>query len=234
MNASTIFCDGSSIGNPGPGGWGAVISSLKGKEKSVEEVGGFDPETTNNRMELTAAMEALKKVKEGEATLIKTDSRYVINGITKWVYGWERNEWKTMQKKDVLNKDLWQALMKVTLKLDVTWEHVRGHVGVSLNERADQIANGYARKEKVTLFKGSESDHAEFLKGMPKARVVSSSSKNRGKAYSYVSLVDGIVRIHQTWAECEKHVKGRKAKYKKALSKEDEAALKLAWRNSNF
>lgn len=231
MHMIEIFCDGSAIGNPGPGGWGAVIQvSKEGKERSIEELGGFETHTTNNRMELTATIEALKHVRDALPVTIKTDSQYVINGATKWVFGWEKNGWQTSQKTDVINKDLWQALVAVMRKHNVTWEHVRGHVGVLLNERVDVIANGFARKEKVTLFKGSEDKYTEFLKTMPKARKVASSTSKKGKAYSYVSLVKGVVKTHATWAECEARVKGEKAKYKKAFSKEEEGALIREWR----
>ncbi|MCF7815946.1 MAG: ribonuclease HI [Candidatus Pacebacteria bacterium] len=228
MKTVIIYCDGSSIGNPGPGGWGAVVLYESGK--NIEELGGYVKGTTNNRMELTAAIEALNKLKEKKAATIKTDSMYVINGITKWVFGWEKNGWQSSQKKEVLNKDLWQELMKVSEKHTVTWEHVRGHEGVTFNERADMIANGYARKEVVKLFVGSEDKYKEFLKDMPKARVVSSSSSSKkGKTYSYVSLVEGKVEVHKAWAECEKRVKGKKAKYKKVFSTDEEKALIELW-----
>ena len=229
MKEATIYCDGSAIGNPGPGGWGAVISHT-GKEKTIEEHGGFMAHTTNNRMELTAATEGLTHLKEESKVTVKTDSQYVINGVTKWVFGWEKNGWMTTQKKEVLNKDLWEALLKASRKHTVTWEHVRAHVGVTLNERVDMIANGFARKEEVKLFKGEEKAYTEFLKSMPKARAVSSSSSKKGKAYSYVALVEGTVMTHSTWGECEKSVKGKKAKYKKVFSKEEEATLIALWR----
>ncbi len=225
-----IYGDGSAIGNPGPGGWGAVLHVSKdGMEKRVEELGGFAQHTTNNRMELTAVIEALKQVRDALPVTIKTDSQYVINGATKWVFGWEKNGWQTSQRTDVINKDLWQALVTVMRKHKVTWEHVRGHMGVALNERVDVIANGYARKEKVTLYKGSEDKYAEFLKTMPKPRKVAASSSKKGKAYSYVSVVNGDVKTHTTWIECEARVKGKKAKYKKVFSKEEESILFKEW-----
>jgi ribonuclease HI len=228
MQTVTIYCDGSAIGNPGPGGWGAVVSH--GKE--VFELGGFHEHTTNNRMELTAPTEALKKLKEKSHVTIKTDSRYVMNGITKWVHGWEKNGWQTKAKADVLNKDLWQRLVKVSEKHEITWEHVRAHVGIAGNERVDMIANGFARREEVKLFKGSEKEYKEFLKGMPKARVVSKSkskSKKTGPAYSYVSVLDGKVMTHKTWAECEKRVKGKPAKFRKVFSASGEKELIAEW-----
>lgn len=225
MHNITIYCDGSSIGNPGPGGWGAVVSN----GEKVKEFGGFDAHTTNNRMELTAAIDSLKSLRGESKVTLHTDSKYVINGITKWVFGWAKNGWETKEKKEVLNKELWQALLDATKKHTVTWVHVRGHEGVALNERADMIANGYARKEEVKLFAGTETEYTEFLKGMPKARVVKSSASKKGKAYSYVSVVDGKVMIHKTWGECEARVKGKKAKFKKVFSKDEESELKREW-----
>jgi ribonuclease HI len=227
MHTVTIYCDGSSIGNPGPGGWGAVVSD-GGK---VKEMGGFDTKTTNNRMELTAAIESLSKLSKASTVTLHTDSRYVINGITKWVKGWVKNGWQTKEKKDVLNKDLWQELEKVSAKHEVSFLHVRGHSGIDMNERADMIANGYARKEHVKLFVGTEHEYKEFLKGMPKARVVSKSksAKKTGPAYSYVSVIDGKVLTHKTWGECEGRVKGKKAKFKKVFSRDEEVKLKREW-----
>lgn len=227
MQHTSIFADGSSIGNPGPGGWGVSII----KEGMVEEHGGFHKETTNNRMELTAAIEALKRVDEGVQVTIHTDSQYVINGITKWVFGWEKNGWLTKEKKDVLNKDLWQKLSRVSRTRQVTWEHVRGHSGIPENERVDQIANGLARKERVKRFMGSEHEYREFLKTMPKPRTASLSKKSKksGPAYAYVSLLDGRVLSHKTWAECEKRVKGKPAKYKKVFSVAEERELIAEW-----
>lgn len=228
MQNVIIYCDGSSIGNPGPGGWGAVISD----GTKVRELGGYDAKTTNNRMELMAAIEALRSLRRDSQGTIHTDSSYVINGITKWVKGWQKNGWQTKEKHDVLNKELWQALAKVTEKHEVTWVHVRGHAGVTLNERVDMIANGYARKEDVKPFSGTEKAYTEFLKGLPKARTVSKSvskSKKTGPAYSYVSLFEGKVLTHKTWVECEKRVKGKSAKYKKVSSKEEEMKLMHEW-----
>ncbi len=228
MHTATIYCDGSSIGNPGPGGWGATVSY----GEKVIELGGFDAHTTNNRMELTAAMESLRALHGKRKVLIHTDSQYVINGITKWVFGWEKNDWQTKEKKDVLNKDLWQELVAVSRKHEITWQHVRGHEGVLLNERVDVIANGFARKENVTLFVGVEKAYETFLEGMPKARKVTSTSskKRKGVAYSYVSLIEGKTTIYKTWDACEKAVKGKKAKYKKVFSNDEETALIQEWR----
>lgn len=228
MKQATAYADGSAIGNPGPGGWGVVIIT----ENDVHELGGKETHTTNNRMELTAAIEALKKIKRRGNVIVKTDSRYVINGITKWVHGWEKNGWQTKEKKEVLNKDLWQELVREVRVRDVEWEHVRGHAGIAGNERVDAIANGCARNEHVKLFKGDKNEYREFLKEMPKPHVVSKSpskSRKTGPAYSYVSLLEGNVLTHKTWAECETRVKGKNAKYKKVFSADEERALMKLW-----
>jgi ribonuclease HI len=225
MKQIHVYCDGSSIGNPGAGGWGSVVAD----GARVKEIGGYEAHTTNNKMELTAGIEALKIIHTRAHVLVHTDSQYVINGITKWVFGWQKNEWKTKEKKEVLNKELWQALVEASQKHEVEWKHVKGHSGVELNERADVIANGFARKEETKLYDGSLAKYKEFLKDMPKPRVVSSASSKKGKAYSYVSLVDGAVSTHTTWAECEKRVKGKSAKYKKAFSEKEEADLISLW-----
>ncbi len=227
MKEITIYCDGSSIGNPGPGGWGAVIAD----HARVKEIGGSDAHTTNNKMELTAAIEALRNLKSRSKVTIHTDSRYVINGITKWVFGWEKKGWQTLGKTDVLNKELWQELMRVSSKHDVTWKHVKGHSGVLLNERVDQIANGFARGGSMELYYGSLAKYQQVLDNMPKPRTGTTpkKKKNQGKAYSYVSVIDGKVLTHETWGECEKRVKGRSAKFKKVFSREEESALKREW-----
>lgn len=229
MKEITIYCDGSSIGNPGPGGWGAAILIFQNRGgRTVQEIGGAEKHTTNNRMELTAVIESLKKISENSEVTIKTDSQYVINGITKWVYGWQKNGWKTAQKEDVLNKDLWQELMKLSGNSEVSFEHVKGHSGNAMNERADIIANGFARGEKIKLYAGDERGYKEYLETMPKVRAVSGKS---GKAYSYVSLVDGKVLKHKTWGECEMRVRGQKAKFKKVFNAEEETELIKSWKS---
>jgi ribonuclease HI len=131
-----IFTDGACKGNPGPGGWGAILRS-GGKE--CELSGGESP-TTNNRMELMAAIEALKALKKPCHVQLWTDSVYVRDGITKWIHGWRRNGWKTSDKKPVKNAELWQALIDASAPHRVDWHWVKGHAGHPENERADQLA----------------------------------------------------------------------------------------------
>jgi ribonuclease HI len=132
-----IFTDGSCKGNPGPGGWG-VLMRWNGHEK---ELFGGEPETTNNRMELRAVIEALTAVKRGHAIRLHTDSQYVHNGIRTWIHDWKRRGWKTADKKPVKNIDLWQRLDELAAGHDIEWIWVRGHAGHEGNERADQLAN---------------------------------------------------------------------------------------------
>jgi ribonuclease HI len=131
-----IFTDGACSGNPGPGGWGAI---LRYNDK-VRELSGGEADTTNNRMELTAAIEALAALKEPCAVDLYTDSNYVRDGISGWIVGWKRNGWRTADKKPVKNAELWQALDSARERHDVTWHWVRGHAGHPENERADELA----------------------------------------------------------------------------------------------
>lgn len=133
-----IFTDGACSGNPGPGGWGALLR-FRGVEKELS--GGENP-TTNNRMELMAAIEALKALKRPARVRLWTDSVYVRDGITKWVHGWKRSGWKTADKKPVKNVDLWQALLAAAEPHEIDWRWIKGHAGHAENERADALARG--------------------------------------------------------------------------------------------
>jgi ribonuclease HI len=229
-----IFTDGASRGNPGKGGWGAIIL----QEDVVIEIGGKEENTTNNRMEMTSAIEALKNVEGDENIELFTDSAYLLNGATKWIYGWQKNNWQTKTKdparlgsesvsgRDVLNKDLWMELLEVIEDKEIEWKRISGHSGVPANERCDIIATSFAGGKPIKLFHGKV---GEYRVDLSVTRVESGKSKveskNRKKmaTYSYVSLVDGKIKVHKTWAECESRVKGKSgAKYKKSVSEEDE------------
>ena len=132
-----IYTDGACSGNPGPGGWGAIIKQADG---STLELNGGEKSTTNNQMELTAAIVALKKIPEGSTVKIYTDSQYVKNGITVWIKGWLKNGWKNSQKQAVKNKELWIELLDISQKHQIEWCWVKGHDGNALNERADELA----------------------------------------------------------------------------------------------
>jgi ribonuclease HI len=132
----TIYTDGACSGNPGPGGWGVIL--ISGPHR--KELSGGEPETTNNRMELLAAIAALEALKRPSRVDIHTDSEYVKNGISAWIHGWKRNGWRTSAKQPVKNAELWQRLDAARSRHEVHWHWVRGHAGHTENERADELA----------------------------------------------------------------------------------------------
>ena len=245
-----VFTDGSSRGNPGPGGFGTIVIVPKkydgGRMKyEVQEIGGREEKTTNNRMELRAAIEGLLFLSKLPSTklpiTIHTDSSYLINGITKWVYGWQKNGWKTKEKKDVENRDLWEDLISAVRGKDIEWRQFGGHVGVAGNMRCDEIATAFAdlstssRRASPMLFSGTLSEYPikNILDIQEDSFLADTKELNRAhsnaKAYSYVSSVDGVIQTHKTWAECEARVKGKNAKYKKVLSASEEKNLIEGW-----
>jgi ribonuclease HI len=131
-----IYTDGACSGNPGPGGWGAILRWANHER----ELSGGEPHTTNNRMELLAAISALDALKRPCSIDLHTDSQYVRQGITQWIHGWKRNGWRTADRKPVKNADLWERLDAAIARHEVRWHWVRGHAGHELNERADQLA----------------------------------------------------------------------------------------------
>ena len=131
-----IHTDGGCSGNPGPGGWGAILQY----NGHLKELKGGAAETTNNRMELTAAIEALNSLKRPCTVELHTDSKYVKDGLTKWIHGWKKNGWKTSAKKPVKNTELWQALDDAVQRHTISWHWVKGHAGDEMNERADTLA----------------------------------------------------------------------------------------------
>ena len=135
------YTDGACSGNPGPGGWGALLVARNGDAVLKErELCGGEAETTNNRMELLAAINALEALDRATELTIVTDSSYVKDGITKWIHGWKARGWKTAAKKPVKNEDLWKRLEEATARHNVTWEWVKGHAGHPENEKADELA----------------------------------------------------------------------------------------------
>jgi len=230
-----VFADGASSGNPGPGGWGAIVATPEGH---VRELGGRDPQTTNNRMELMGVIDALHSLEgtPGEVTVC-TDSTYVIRGITQWSWGWRKNGWKTAEGKDVLNADLWKRLIGQVAKRGkenpIVWRYVRGHSGVPGNERVDEIAVGFSKGPRPTLYNGPLLKYDVAIhdlpedKGLPEMRP---KQEKKPAAHSYLSLVGSTVERHATWAECEARVKGRSgAKFKKTASADDERAVLRSW-----
>ena len=141
MTELFAYTDGACSGNPGPGGWGVLLQAKIAEEVLKErELSGGEPETTNNRMELLAAIHALETLERPSKITVVTDSAYVKNGVTGWIYGWKANGWRTSNKKPVKNVELWQRLDEAQARHDVKWEWVKGHAGHPENERADELA----------------------------------------------------------------------------------------------
>lgn len=230
-NSTLIFTDGASKGNPGSGGWGAVISY----RERIIEIGGSEKRTTNNRMELTAAIKGLmflSTLNPKPSTLtLYSDSSYVVNGITKWVSGWKQKGWITTQKEGVLNRDLWEQLDSFSSQFSIKWHRIIGHADTPGNSRADEIASAFGEGENPRLFDGPKdayrldllsigARHRSDFSGMP-----TKSGKN-GKAYSYVSLVDDVVQTHKTWDECKKRVEGKPhVRFRKTLTSGEEQEI---------
>lgn len=213
------YTDGACSGNPGPGGWAAVL--VRGGSY-YEEIGGREERTTNNRMEMRAAIEALRMAQIGDRVHVVTDSRYLHDGILKWIHGWRRNGWKKADGNDVLNRDLWLELDDLARRPGrrVTWEHVRGHAGHAMNERCDAIATAFARGGSPELQAGD----GNWIPGL------GSSDGRSGDYPLYLSLVDGQLETHGTWAECEARVRGAKgARHRKARSEGERQAVLADW-----
>jgi ribonuclease HI len=227
-NNIQTFTDGASKGNPGPGGWGAVI--VNGDD--VTELGGREENTTNNRMELRAILESLRKVSTSEEEkIIYTDSKYALNGITKWITNWKQNGWQTKAKQEVLNRDLWEEIDRLIESQKIVWELIAGHAGVLGNERADVIASSFGENKTPELFSGKLKDYEVDVLNIDLDKATQEKkARSKMKAYSYLSLVNGKLEKHRTWAECEKRINGlNNVKFRKAISPEDEYKIIEEW-----
>jgi ribonuclease HI len=230
-----VFTDGAAKGNPGPGGWGAIVLT---PEEHVTELGGGSPHTTNNKMELGGAIAALRHVADRpESVAIYTDSTYLIQGITQWVWGWRKRGWKTAQGTDVLNRDLWEELSALTgarARGSIDWRWVRGHIGTPGNERCDEIAVAFAAQRAAELYVGPLAGYDRPILQVPHDTAVpqrrASSNTPKVAAHSYVSVVGGVPMRHSTWADCERRVKGQPgARFKKSANAADESAILRGW-----
>ncbi len=229
-----IFTDGACSGNPGPGGFGTVVVYPEGQ---VEELGSRRSETTNNRMEMQAVIDGLKLIASTQGDVwVLTDSTYVIRGITQWIWGWKKRNWHNAEGKPTSNKDLWLILeSEVQLRAkkgSIEWKYLRGHVGTPGNERCDEIAVGFTHKKYVELYKGSLLKYHVPIYDLPDDMSLPTQKPKAEKkaAHSYLSYVNGQLKRHLTWKECEAEVKGRSgAKFKKSTSESDEASIAKAW-----
>jgi len=232
MRGPTAYTDGACLGNPGPGGWGVRILYPDG---GVRELGGMAAATTNNRMELQAAIEALQLLHSYPQVAIFTDSRYVIDGLTKWLPAWRRRGWITTTNTPVKNRDLWIALERLTHP-GVRWQHVRGHSGDPNNERVDTIARACATGTCPPLFCGQAGTPADPMRASPVAALPTPlGSKTTASLHvstpatdpaRYISIVHGSVAIDTDWATCAARVRGVPgARYRKVRTPEELAAF---------
>lgn len=213
-----IYTDGACLGNPGPGGWAAILI----RDRRYDEIGGREAYTTNNRMEMLAAAEGLRRAGSDEWVHVVTDSRYLHDGISRWIHAWKRRGWKKADGGEVLNRDLWEELDRICrVPAGVSWEHVRGHSGHAWNERCDAIATAFARGDTPELRSGeSGSVDGAGWGGLPHGLVFP----------LYLSLVAGELRIHVDWDDCQSWVKGvNGAQYRKAKHPGELAAVLAGW-----
>jgi ribonuclease HI len=228
-----IHTDGACSGNPGPGGWGAIVVFPDGH---VRELGGAQNPTTNNKMELEAVIAALHFVRAApQDVLVFADSTYVIRGITQWIWGWMKRGWRNSQDEPVANTDQWKELFKIVEargRQKIQWHYVRGHQGTPGNERCDEIAVGFSKNQWVDLYDGDLLKYAWNPHDIPEDTRLPEMKPTTAKAaaYSYVSVVNGQPQRHSTWAECERRVKGVSgAKFKKTMSADNEAEILASW-----
>lgn len=225
-----IYSDGACSGNPGPGGWGAILKT----PSLVMELGGGHSSTTNNRMEMTGALKALEAIGSAKNVIVYTDSTYLIRGITQWAWAWRRNNWKTSSGDEVSNRDLWEELTRVIGRLGdakIKWSYVRGHRGTPGNERCDEIAVAFSKGKSVRLYRGPEAEYSIDLATPPPVEELPPlKSGEKKKAFSYLSVIGGQLYRHKDWASCERRVKGQSgARFKKAMDPLQEKEILVSW-----
>jgi ribonuclease HI len=237
-----IYCDGACSGNPGQGGWGIIVIF----SDSIIELGGYQSQTTNNQMEILAAIRALEFVQKQKLAVSKitvyTDSSYLINAITKWIFGWIKNNWVTLEGDSVKNKEYFHELLGLVKNLEpakIDWRYVPGHRGVVGNERVDQIAVAFSKGEGMglNLYQGLKEGYPYpeiFSFDYSKIQNINSDSAQKNsrnkKAIGYLAFVSGQLFSFKTWEECSKVVQGRSgAKFKKFSTKEEAQEILKSW-----
>jgi len=232
-----VFTDGACSGNPGPGGWACIVAYPEGR---VREYAGGAPKTTNNRMEMGAAITALEAIKDRpEPAIVCTDSTYVISGVTQWLAGWKRRGWVSSTGDPVANRDLWEKLDALASARAgrLSWRYVRGHSGHDANERCDELAVAFTKGKPVSLYDGPLLEYPVPLDVPDRAPVPDRRSSSRGAdrrkpsgPSTYLSYLDGTLMRHSSWADCEARVKGRSgARFKKVSSADEESATLRSW-----
>lgn len=239
-----IYGDGACSGNPGPGGYGTIILF---PDNTVQELAEGSPKTTNNRMEISAVLEAFKLILQSNhltaahSIQIFTDSVYLIRGATQWLFGWKKKGWKSATNEPIANPDLWQQMDQVLFQfktkapqLKLEWNFVKGHAGIPGNERCDEMAVAMSKNNYIDLYRGKAENYRfdifKFPEKKPLPEMKKAGSADSKKDSWYLSLVNGAFKTHKTWSECEAVVKGRPGvKFKKVSSKEEEAQIKKQW-----
>lgn len=224
-----VYTDGSSLGNPGNGGWAAIVVKNFKNEKSVKELAGFELNTTNNKMEMTSVIKAFDDIGENRnfTITVYSDSAYVVTGVTSWLPGWIHKDWITSTGNAVKNRELWEQFQKYCAFYGskLKFVKVKAHSGNLENERCDYIAKSVASDQQMsvrivtdwTKFEDYQSDLKNGTLGVSKA--TKSSGSKRKRAMCYVSLVDGDIYVDTEWSECQKRMKGHKGcLYKKAAN----------------
>lgn len=238
-----IYGDGACSGNPGPGGYGAIVIF---PDHTVHELAKHYAQTTNNRMEILAILDSFRFLMDSlhlqsAATIeIFTDSVYLIRGITQWLFGWKKKGWKTASNEEVANQDLWIQMDKILYQLKsknpamkINWNFVKGHSGDPGNERCDELAVAMSKKESIDLYSGLTKSYLFDVTKLPQKKPlpeIKDRSTEAKKPAWYLSLVNGVFKTHKTWTECEALVKGRPGvKFKKVTSVEEEEQIKKQW-----
>ncbi len=242
-SSTIIYGDGACSGNPGPGGYGAIVIF---PDQTVQELAEHFPQTTNNRMEILAILESLRLLlvspsfQDTHHVDIFTDSVYLIRGVTQWMFGWKKRGWKTAANDAVANQDMWEQLDKILYQiktknssLKIGWNFVKGHSGDPGNERCDQLAVAMSKRDFIEIYHGPGAGYHFDITKLPEKKPlpeVKDRSNEPKKPAWYLSLVNGVFKTHKTWSECEAIVKGRPGvKFKKVTSVEEEQQIKKQW-----
>lgn len=232
LNSDTyvLVTDGACSGNPGPGGWACILFTPPDR---VEEFSGSHEATTNNRMELLAVMEGIRRVPQGARAHVFTDSVYVIKGATQWIWGWRRRGWLNSQGEPVANQDLWEEWGRVSAGRKLDWSFVRGHSGHPGNERCDELAVAQTKGQYVTHYRGSRVAYPVPLPVAPSDQDLPNWEKKaqtKSAPAHYLSFVGGTLQRHASWPECQRAVHGRSgARFKKVQSRDEELAVCKQW-----
>ncbi len=225
-----LVTDGACLRNPGADGWAALIVRGGG----VEEYGGYEADTTNNRMELQAVVEGLRRIGKGTPVVVVSDSTYLLNGITKWLPLWKERGWQTKMDTPVLNRDLWEQLDSLNGS-HISWEWTRGHAGDPTNERADFLARAFARRKQPRFTNKLPVAVPGYIAPQPvklktPVHLAADFTAHRPTQITYLSLVDSELQRHFSWEACNKRVSGVfNAKFKKCASLEEEMLQLEKW-----